>query len=211
MSLMGVISALSLVPQAVEVGKSIIGLVSGATPSVSGAVLTATSGLAGTAARAAQAGAAGSSVGPVAGAQSLTGTALQVVAPIAATAAKGALQAVLQPTQLPVITGGGGGGVRTVTRKQMILMAARAANPGATAKKIIRSARQCGIELAAATFGLSVLDVCFLIAQPATRRSRGISAADIRTVSRTARKFGTLQHNLSHLCGPARRTHRRKK
>jgi len=106
--------------------------------------------------------------------------------------------------------GGGGGGAQPTTRKQVILATARANNPGATSKKIIRSARQCGLELAAATFGLNVLDVCFLIAQPASRRARGISAADMRCVSRTARKFSTLQHNLSHLCGPTRRYTRKK-
>jgi len=109
-----------------------------------------------------------------------------------------------------LVFGGGGGGAVPTTRKQVILATARANNPGATSKKIIRSARQCGIELAAATFGLSVLDVCFLIAQPATRRSRGISAADLRCVSRTARKFDTLQHNLSHLKG-TRRTYSKRK
>ncbi len=62
------------------------------------------------------------------------------------------------------------GSMRTMTRKQFILATARANNPGATAKKIVRSARECGIELAAATFGLDVVSVCFLIAQPPTRR-----------------------------------------
>jgi len=109
-----------------------------------------------------------------------------------------------------LVFGGGGGGAVPTTRKQIILATARANNPGATSKKIIRSARQCGLELAAATFGLNVLDVCFLIAQPATRRSRGISAADLRCVSRTARKFDTLQHNLSHLKG-TRRTYSKRK
>ncbi len=88
------------------------------------------------------------------------------------------------------------GGVRTVTRRQLILMTARAANPGATSKKIIRSARECGIELAAATFGLNALDVCFLIAQPPTRRSRGISAADMRRTRSTIRKVHTISRQI---------------
>ncbi len=112
-----------------------------------------------------------------------------------------------------------GGGVRTttaaagprvVTRRQFILMQARAFQPGATAKKIVKAARDCGMELAAATFGLNILDVCFLISEPPRRRRRGITAADMRTVGRTARKFQTLEHNLAHLCGP-RRTYRKKK
>ncbi len=110
-----------------------------------------------------------------------------------------------------LVTGGDGdGGVRTVTRRQLILLQAKAFNPGATAKKIIRTARLIGIELAAQSFGISPLDLAFLIAQRPTRRARGISAADMRCVSRTARKFETLQHNLSHLCAPKRRYHRKK-
>ncbi len=91
------------------------------------------------------------------------------------------------------------------TRRQLILEQARAFSPGATAKKIIRSARQCGIELSAATFGLNVLDVCFLIAQPATRRARGISAADLRRTRSTLRKVANIQHDLGHLKSPIRR------
>jgi hypothetical protein len=126
-------------------------------------------------------------------------------------------------TALPLITGspvpaflqqevaaqrGAAGGLRTVTRRQLILMQARAANPGATSKKIIRSARECGIELAAATFGLNALDVCFLIAQPPTRRSRGISAADMRRTRSTIRKVHTISRQLTALKpAVARRKH----
>ncbi len=100
----------------------------------------------------------------------------------------------------------GGGGMRTMTRKQFILATARAANPGATSKKIIRSARQCGIELAAATFGLTQLDVCFLIAQPATRRGRGISAADLRRTRATVRKVHNIEADFREWCKtPVRR------
>ncbi len=119
--------------------------------------------------------------------------------------------------QLPAIVGGAAGGAiaqrgssmalgpapapRTMTQKQFILATARAFHPGATSKKIIRSARQCGIELAAATFGLDVLQVCFLISSPPTRRSRGISAADIRRTRSTMRKINSLKN----ICPPARR------
>ncbi len=91
------------------------------------------------------------------------------------------------------------------TRRGFILAQARQFSPGATAKKIIRSARQCGIELAAATFGLTILDVCFLIAQPASRRARGISAADLRRTRSTLRKVANIQHDLGHLKSPIRR------
>ncbi len=96
-------------------------------------------------------------------------------------------------------------GGQRVTKRQAILSQARFFSPGATAKKIVRSAKQCGIELAAATFGLTVLHVCFLIAQPPTRRARGISAADLRRTRSTIRKVGNIQRDLKRLSGPIRR------
>lgn len=106
----------------------------------------------------------------------------------------------------PAVVGGvagqlvaGGNGAAPTTRKAQILAVARANNPGATQKKIIKSARECGIELAAATFGLDVLSVCFLIAQPVRRRGRGISAADMRRTRSTIRKVANIQHDLVHL------------
>ncbi len=96
------------------------------------------------------------------------------------------------------------GGPR-VTKRQAILSQARFFSPGATAKKIVRSAKQCGIELAAATFGLTVLQVCFLIAQPPTRRARGISAADLRRTRSTIRKVANISRDLSAIKPAARR------
>ncbi len=101
-------------------------------------------------------------------------------------------------------------GVRTMTRKQFILATARAANPGATGKKILRSARECGIDLAAATFGLNVLDVCFLISQPPTRRARGISAADLRRTRATVRKVHNIEADFREWCKPTARRRRSK-
>ncbi len=96
-------------------------------------------------------------------------------------------------------------GGKLPTKRQAILSQARFFSPGATAKKIIRSAKECGIELSAATFGLTVLQVCFLIAQPPTRRSRGISAADMRRTRSTIRKVTNIQRDLKQLSGPIRR------
>ncbi len=149
----------------------------------------------------------GTSVGPI-GALAGGGfqTALQVgtaLAPIVAERFGVPVPAFLQQE---AAAGRAAGGLRTVTRRQLILMTARAANPGATSKKIIRSARECGIELAAATFGLNVLDVCFLIAQPPTRRSRGISAADMRRTRSTIRKVHTISRQLIALKPATRRS-----
>ncbi len=158
-----------------------------------------------------QAQAAGTSVGPVIQAAEVALTALPPII------------SAIQQRRAPVpVTGFGSpfgqqglampvtNGVRTMTRKQFILATARASNPGATSKKILRSARECGIELSAATFGLSVLDVCFLISQPPTRRARGISAADLRRTRATVRKVHNIEADFREWCKPAVRRRRSK-
>ncbi len=96
------------------------------------------------------------------------------------------------------------------TRRQFILLTAKAfAGRGVTAKKIVKAARDCSIEIAAATFGLSVVDVCFLIAQPPTRRSRGISAADLRRTRATVRKVHNIEADFREWCKPVARRRRK--
>ncbi len=187
---------------------TVIGLISGSTSSVSG--ITA----------AQQAALSGGFGGPVTSTGTSVGPTIGVPVGLPQQAnLGGAVPQIIRGAQrvLPQIVGGAVGGAiaqqgssmmlgpapgpRTMTQKQFILATARAFHPGATAKKIIRSARQCGIELAAATFGLDVLQVCFLISSPPTRRSRGISAADIRRTRSTMRKINSLKN----MCPPARR------
>ncbi len=161
--------------------------------------ITSGSGI-GAVVRTAQAGTFGTSVGPLIEAAQGGVTALPAIITAVQQARAPTGLTVGQPqTVARAVTGSG---LATMTRKQFILATARANNPGATAKKILRSARECGIELAAATFGLNVLDVCFLIAQPPTRRARGISSADIRRTRATMRKINSLKN----LCPPARRS-----
>jgi len=69
----------------------------------------------------------------------------------------------------------------------------------ASAAKIRDAARVCGMETAADTFGLSITQVCQVIIARPRRRSRGISAADMRRTRSTIRKITTLQHSLAHL------------
>lgn len=184
----------SFVP-AIGIFNTVSDLISGGQPSAQAAVTSRQAALlsGGTAGTTLS---TGTSVGPI-GALAGGGfiQAADILAPVAARAIATRVSPVPGFLQAEVA----GRGVRTVTRKQIILMTARAANPGATAKKIIRSARECGIELAAATFGLSVLDVCFLIAQPPTRRSRGISAADMRRTKSTVRKILSLSKDVAAL------------
>ncbi len=157
---------------------------------------------------------------PISSAQA--GTSVGPLIDVAVTAIPPIIAAVQAVRQNPAVGGFGtpqigtgrtsvaGRGLQTMTRKQFILATARAANPGATAKKIIRSARLCGLELAAVTFGLNVLDVCFLIAQPATRRARGISAADLRRTRATVRKVHNIEADFREWCKPTVRRRRSK-
>ena len=65
-----------------------------------------------------------------------------------------------------------------------------------TKNKIIDSARACGIELTAQTFGLSESDVCKVIVAGRSRRRRGVSAADVRRTKRTLRFVRSIKKDL---------------
>ncbi len=65
-----------------------------------------------------------------------------------------------------------------------------------TKNKIIDSARACGIELTADTFGLSETDVCKVIVAGRSRRRRGVSAADVRRTKRTLRFVRNIKKDL---------------
>lgn len=65
-----------------------------------------------------------------------------------------------------------------------------------TKNKVIDAAKNCGIELAADTFGISETDVCRVILAGRTRRRRGISAADVRRTKRTLRFVRTIKKDL---------------
>lgn len=196
-----ILGGLSLVDELIGGVNSVIGLFRGGGTQAQAGVTAGQAALlsGGTAGRVLS---TGTSVGPVG---TLAGggfvRAAEILAPVAAQAI---LPAVQRVAGVPAFAQAAGG-VRTVTRRQLVLMTARAFSPGATTKKIIRSAKECGIELAASTFGLSILDVCFLLAQPASRRSRGISAADMRRTRSTIRKVTTIQNQLKALSGPIRR------
>lgn len=77
-----------------------------------------------------------------------------------------------------------------------------------SAKALIR---QLGLQNGARCLGISVSDACTLIITPSPRRRRGISGSDIRIVKRTARRFQSLQEDLSGLVSRRRAAPRRKK
>ena len=73
------------------------------------------------------------------------------------------------------------------------------------ASRILEIARVCGLEIAAETLGVDVSVICRVVLERRRRRSRGISAADLRRTSSTIRKINTMSRRLSELCGPVRR------
>ena len=70
--------------------------------------------------------------------------------------------------------------------------------------------RQLGLENGARCLGISITDACTLIITPSPRRRRGISGSDIRIVKRTARRFQSLQEDLSGLVSRRRAAPRRR-
>ncbi len=71
-------------------------------------------------------------------------------------------------------------------------------------------ARQLGLEAAANCLRVTVMELCTLIITPSPRRRRGISGSDIRIVKRTARRFQSLQEDLSGLASRRRAAPRRR-
>ena len=70
--------------------------------------------------------------------------------------------------------------------------------------------RQLGLQAAANCLRVSVMDLCTLIITASPRRRRGISGSDIRIVKRTARRFQSLQEDLSGLASRRRAAPRRR-
>lgn len=90
------------------------------------------------------------------------------------------------------------GGNGEVCRSITVLEKAKAATGRrVTRRQLITAAKVCGMEVAAETFGLSVLEVCSVVAKGMPRRSRGISAADLRRTRSTIRKVSTIRKNLA--------------
>jgi len=82
----------------------------------------------------------------------------------------------------------------------IILAKAREFTGGAvTRNKIIDAAKACGIETAAATFGLDVREICLVVVKGRSRRRRGISAADIRRTKRTIGFASKIRKDLKAL------------
>jgi len=77
-----------------------------------------------------------------------------------------------------------------------------------TARQVRDAVTHCGINLAATMFGLTQLEVCTIIISKRRRRSRGISAADLRRTRSTIRKVHNISHDLRALAPRVRKHHR---
>jgi hypothetical protein len=93
--------------------------------------------------------------------------------------------------------GGMFGGQETVG--DILAQARQTFGRGVTRNKIIAAAKACGIDQAAATFGISVTQVCKVIVAGGSRRRRGISAADIRRTRRTLRTVKNIRADLKSI------------
>lgn len=108
------------------------------------------------------------------------------------------------PTVRPAFVGGvsraiGLGALAIGTLAEILFRSRENTGRPVSRKKIILSARVCGIALTAETFGLSETDVCTVIVSGGRRRGRGISAADLRRTRSTIRKVHSIEHMLSEM------------
>lgn len=94
----------------------------------------------------------------------------------------------------------GGSGNGKASPISTILAKARAATGGpVTRNKLIDSAKICGLEVTAQTFGLEVTEVCMVVVKGRTRRRRGVSAADVRRTKRTIHFASKIRKDLKVL------------
>lgn len=109
------------------------------------------------------------------------------------------------------VSGGNGqvnGGVMTTAQKRSEILEWAAIYVGlkrVRARDLQKMAQLVGWDYTADYYGLSALEVGFVVANMPKRRRRGITAADVRRVRSTARKFDTLKRSLTGIGGTTRR------
>lgn len=72
-------------------------------------------------------------------------------------------------------------------------------------RQLMQIVRVCGIEFAAESLNVDARIICQAIVTRRQRRSRGISATDLRRTRSTIRKINNMASQLAQLCPPARR------
>jgi len=106
---------------------------------------------------------------------------------------------VLQPARLGVGSAVGlfVGGAGIVA--ELLRMSRSFTGRPVNAKKIRASVQFCGISVTAETFGLTESQICTIALSARKRRSRGISAADLRRTRSTIRKVTNISKSLKSL------------
>lgn len=109
------------------------------------------------------------------------------------------MAAAYQPASVPMIQSRGffSGDCPPSPIKRILTQARENSCESVTSKKIRESARVCGLELTAERFGIDVMDVCVIVTNTRSRRSRGITASDLRRTRSTIRKIRSMQKDLS--------------
>jgi len=79
-------------------------------------------------------------------------------------------------------------------------------NTGAvvSSRKISDMVKHCGFAMTAESFGVSEIEVCMVVVHKRRRRSRGITAAALRTTRSTIRKVETIHKSLHKTATRAR-------
>jgi len=129
----------------------------------------------------------GSSFGPTTVAGRLAATQAQLRIPI---------------PRIPAMPRGTGpfiGGTVVGTIGEILFRAREFTGGPVSARKIRDAAKNCGLDIAASMFGISVEDVCRVVIARGSRRRRGISASDLRRTRSTIRKINNMRKSLKTL------------
>ena len=88
-----------------------------------------------------------------------------------------------------------------VTTSELLRLARENTGKSVSIKAVMEAARVCGLEVAAATFGLTTTQICQLIVMRRRRRRRGISSADLRRTRSTIRKITNMRRDFKKMIG----------
>lgn len=91
---------------------------------------------------------------------------------------------------------------------QLLKISRDATGQAVTRQKVADAVKHCGIPMAAEIFSLSESEICQIVISKRRRRSRGISAVDLRRTRSTIRKVHNIQHDLKRLSPAVRRHHK---
>lgn len=107
-------------------------------------------------------------------------------------------------------TGMFGGELQTIelcrtVKATPLAMIQKASGRRVSHRQLMQIVRVCGIDFAAESLNVDARIICQAIVTRRSRRSRGISAGDLRRTRSTIRKINNMASQLAQLAGPARR------